>query len=67
MPEMQCVLGMRLPDALALAEKEGIQVSVTTTTAPRRAQTDVQGTLRGIRGKGNEWTVSTFMDETPKE
>ena len=64
---MHCVLGMRLPDALALAEKEGVQVNVTTTTAPRREHMDAEGTLRVIRVKGNEWTVSAFMDETPKE
>jgi len=62
---MQCVLGMRLDDALALAYQKGLEPTIVHTSAPRAQREG--GTLRVIRVREGEWTVSAFMDDTPKE
>ncbi len=60
------VLGMRLEDALALCRKQGMaEPEVIATHAPRSQRSE--GTLRVIRVCEGQWTVSSFMDDTPKE
>jgi len=60
------VLGMPLEDALALCRAQGLpEPEVITTCAPRGQRSE--GTLRVIRVREGQWTVSAFMDETPKE
>ena len=57
---MQDLLGLRLEDALALLERQGITPTVITTRAPRNPREE--GTLRVIRVRGEELTVSAFQD-----
>lgn len=59
------VLGMKLEDALAVVRAAGIEPTVITTRAPRDQRSG--GTLRVVRVRGNEVTVSAFMDDTPHE
>ncbi len=58
---MDALLGMRLEDALSLLKAEGIEVKVVQTVAPRTARES--GTLRVIRVREGEVTVSGFQDE----
>ena len=58
------VLGMTLEAALEILHGEGIEPTVVETRAPRTERTD--GTLRVIRVRGNELTVSAFMDGQPR-
>ena len=60
---MQELLGMRLEDALALMRERGLEASVISTCAPRNQQEG--GTLRVIRVRGCELTVSAFQDGSP--
>ena len=66
MSQLVSVLGMRLDDALALCRARGMAEPVIIATHAPRGQRS-EGTLRVIRVREGEWTVSSFMDETPKE
>ena len=57
------VLGLTLEAALALLREEGIEPTVVETRAPRTER--ASGTLRVIRVRENELTVSAFMDGQP--
>ncbi len=57
---MEKVLGMRLEDALKILRAMGIEPAVVTTTAPRTQREG--GTLRVIRVRDGEITVSAFQD-----
>lgn len=60
------VLGMRLEDALSLCREQGAaEPAIVATHAPRGQRSE--GTLRVVRVREGEWTVSSFMDITPKE
>ena len=60
------LLGMRLEDALSLCRAQGLaEPEVIATHAPRGQRSE--GTLRVIRVREGQWTVSAFMDNTPKE
>lgn len=70
----EAVLGMTLDMALAALRAEGIEPTVVHTRAPMRknaspeeAAAREKGTLRVIRVRGNELTVSAFLDGTPGE
>ncbi len=57
---------MPLEDALRLCRAHGMaEPEVIATHAPRGQRSE--GTLRVIRVRPGQWTVSAFMDETPKE
>ena len=58
---MDALLGMRLEDAQAVLRAQGIDVRVVHTAAPRTAREG--GTLRVIRVREGEVTVSGFQDE----
>ena len=60
---MQDLLGLRLEDALALLRERGVTPTVVTARAPRNPRED--GTLRVIRVRGAELTVSAFQDGIP--
>lgn len=60
MNSMEQVLGMRLEDALTLLRAEGIDPKIVTTTEPRNQREG--GTLRVIRVRKGEITVSAFQD-----
>ena len=62
---MQELLGLRLEDALALLEARGVTPTVITTRAPRNPREG--GTLRVIRVRGEELTVSAFQDSIPSD
>ena len=62
---MQDLLGLRLEDALALMEARGVTTTIVTTRAPRDPRED--GTLRVIRVRGTELTVSAFQDGIPSD
>ena len=60
------VLGMPLDAALALCRAQGLpEPAIVATQAPRGQRSE--GTLRVIRVREGQWTVSAFMDDTPKE
>ncbi len=60
------VLGMRLEDALSLCRAKGMaEPRIIATHAPRGQRSE--GTLRVVRVREGEWTVSAFMDAAPKE
>ena len=60
------VLGMRLDDALALWRSHHLpEPSIVAAHAPRSQRSE--GSLRVIRVREGQWTVSSFMDDTPKE
>ena len=60
------VLGMRLDDALALCREHNMAEPVIVATHAPRSQRS-EGSLRVIRVREGEWTVSSFLDDTPKE
>lgn len=60
MSNMECVLGMDLESALAHLRDMGIQPEIVTTCAPRNQREG--GTLRVIRVREGEITVSAFQD-----
>ena len=62
---MQDLLGLRLEDALSLLEARGVTPTVVETVAPRQAREG--GTLRVIRVRGTELTVSAFQDGFPSD
>lgn len=57
---MERVLGMRLDEALTILHAMGINPAVVTTTEPRNQREG--GTLRVIRVREGEITVSAFQD-----
>ena len=62
---MQDVLGLRLEDALSLLRERGVNPTVVITHAPRNPREE--GTLRVIRVRGSELTVSAFQDGNPSD
>lgn len=60
MNSMEQVLGMRLEGALAILRARGIDPKIVTTTEPRNQREG--GTLRVIRVREGEITVSAFQD-----
>ena len=62
---MQDLLGLRLEDALRVLEAQGATPTVVRTQAPRNPRED--GTLRVIRVRGTELTVSAFRDGIPSD
>ncbi len=58
---MDALLGMRLEDAQAVLREQGVSVRVVYTAAPRAAREG--GTLRVIRVREGEVTVSAFQDQ----
>ena len=56
---------MTLEEALRVCEAQGLSPRVQTTCAPRTERTG--GTLRVIRVRGEELTVSAFLDGDPVE
>ncbi len=65
MPITRDVLGMRLEDALALYRAQGMEPAVIITRAPRDSRSG--GTLRVVRVRENELTVSAFRDAPPNQ
>lgn len=61
MNSMESVLGMRLDEALQILRGMGIEPEIVTTTEPRNQREG--GTLRVIRVRDGEITVSAFQDE----
>lgn len=64
------LLGLPLDSALAIARSWGVTPTIVTTTAPRRrddADAAPHSTLRVIRVKAGELTVSAFMDGDPHQ
>lgn len=57
---MDALLGLRLEDAQAVLRAQGIEARVISTAAPR--VTREGGTLRVIRVRDGEITVSAFQD-----
>lgn len=62
---MERVLGMRLEEALDLLRAMGMEPAVVTTVAPRTQREG--GTLRVIRVREGEITVSAFQDAIENE
>ena len=61
---MTDLLGLPLEEALARLSAAGITATVVETAAPRPRS---GGTLRVVRVRDGELTVSAFMDDTPHE
>ena len=70
MAEWESLLGLPLDKALEAARAWGIEPRVLVTCAPRRRGDDAaeprEGTMRVIRVRENELTVSAFQDGNPK-
>ena len=62
---MQDLLGLRLEDALSVFAERGVTPTVVTACAPRNPREG--GTLRVIRVRGTELTVSAFQDGIPSD
>ncbi|MGN1018759.1 MAG: hypothetical protein ACI4O7_00160 [Aristaeellaceae bacterium] len=60
MEPMKQVLGLELDEALRYLRAMGVEPEVVTTCAPGTSREG--GTLRVIRVRGNEITVSAFQD-----
>ncbi|MGN0754625.1 MAG: hypothetical protein ACI4ME_09200 [Aristaeellaceae bacterium] len=77
MADWSSLLGLPLEKALETARAWGCEPRVLVTRAPRRKGDDApppregtlrpRGTLRVIRARENEVTVSTFMDGDPRQ
>ena len=68
MSQAPSFLGMPLDAALDLARSLGLpEPEIIRTCAPRRREEEPQGTLRVIRVRDAQWTVSAFQDASPKE
>lgn len=63
MSDQTMVLGMPLDTALALVGEAAKEIRIVRTDAPRSERKD--GTLRVIRVRPGEWTVSAFHDAMP--
>ena len=62
---MQDLLGLRLEDALSLLKARGVTPTVVEARAPRNPREG--GTLRVIRVRDTELTVSAFQDGIPSD
>ena len=62
---MQDLLGLRLEDALSLLAARGVTPTVVETCTPRGPREG--GTLRVIRVRGTELTVSAFQNGIPSD
>ncbi|MBQ2834464.1 MAG: hypothetical protein IJE71_07625 [Clostridia bacterium] len=62
------LLGLRLDDALAVLEGEGIVPRVMLTSAPRRRE-ETRGVLRVVYASdsGSELTAARFLDPLAEE
>ena len=71
MVNWQSLLGLPLETALETARAWGVEPKVLVTCAPRRKGEDSaaprEGTLRVIRAREGELTVSAFPDGDPRK
>ena len=71
MANWQSLLGLPLDKALEAARAWGVEPKVLVTCAPRRkGEEDTgmrEGTLRVIRARAGELTVSAFQDGEPRK
>ena len=71
MANWESLLGLPLDQALETARAWGIEPKVLVTCAPRRkGEEDTgmrEGTLRVIRARAGELTVSDFQDGDPRK
>ena len=71
MANWQSLLGLPLDKALEAARAWGVEPKVLVTCAPRRkGEEDTgmrDGTLRVIRARAGELTVSAFQDGDPRK
>ena len=71
MANWESLLGLPLDQALETARTWGIEPKVLVTCAPRRkGEEDTgmrEGTLRVIRARAGELTVSAFQDGDPQK
>ena len=71
MANWESLLGLPLDQALETARTWGIEPKVLVTCAPRRkGEEDTgmrEGTLRVIRARAGELTVSAFQDGEPQK
>ena len=71
MSQWECLLGLPLDKALEIARTWGAEPKVLVTCAPRRkGEEDTgsrEGTLRVIRAREGELTVSAFQDGDPRK
>ena len=71
MANWQSLLGLPLETALQTARAWGVEPKVLVTCAPRRKGEDStaprEGTLRVIRVRTGELTVSAFQDGDPRK
>ena len=71
MANWETLLGLPLDKALDIARTWGVEPKVLVTCAPRRKgeeDTGVrEGTMRVIRARENELTVSAFPDGDPRK
>ena len=71
MANWQSLLGLPLDQALETARAWGVEPKVLVTCAPRRkGEEDTgarEGTLRIIRAREGELTVSAFQDGDPRK
>jgi hypothetical protein len=71
MANWESLLGLPLDQALETARAWGVEPKVLVTCAPRRkGEEDTgmrEGTLRVIRARAGELTVSAFQDGDPRK
>ena len=71
MANWESLLGLPLDQALEAARAWGVEPKVLVTCAPRRkGEVDTgmrEGTLRVIRARAGELTVSAFQDGDPRK
>ena len=71
MANWESLLGLPLETALAAARAWGMEPKVLVTCAPRRKGEESaeprEGTLRVIRAREGELTVSAFQDGDPRK
>ncbi len=71
MANWESLLGLPLETALETARAWGVEPKVLVTCAPRRkGEEDIgmrEGTLRVIRARAGELTVSAFQDGDPRK
>ena len=70
MANWESLLGLPLDKALETARAWGVEPRVLVTCAPRRKGEDVavrEGTMRVIRAREGELTVSAFQDGEPRK
>ena len=71
MANWESLLGLPLDKAVEIARAWGIEPKVLVTCAPRRKGEEDsnvrEGTMRVIRARENELTVSAFQDGDPRK